>query len=160
MSSQLDDMYREVILDHYHSPRGKKPLDKANVLSDGTNPACGDEISMSAQIVDGILTDVHVDCKGCAISVASGSMLAESVKGRPYHEVLKLAEQVKKMLKGEAEPELPEEWEDIEALKGVRNFPVRVKCALLAWVALIEGLKGYEHGAPGGKATVSTDEDH
>ena len=81
MSSQLDDMYREVILDHYHSPRGKKPLDKANVLSDGTNPACGDEISMSAQIVDGILTDVHVDCKGCAISVASGSMLAESVKG-------------------------------------------------------------------------------
>lgn len=160
MSSQLDDMYREVILDHYHSPRGKKPLGKANVLSDGTNPACGDEISMSAQIEDGILTDVHVDCKGCAISIASGSMLAESVKGRPYHEVLKLAEQVKKMLKGEAEPELPAEWEDIEALKGVRNFPVRVKCALLAWVALIEGLKGYEPGAPGGKATVSTDEDH
>jgi nitrogen fixation NifU-like protein len=160
MSSQLDDMYREVILDHYHSPRGKKPLVKANVLSDGTNPACGDQISMSAQIDDGILTDVHVDCKGCAISIASGSMLAESVKGRPYDEVLKLAEQVKKMLKGEADPKLPAEWEDIEALKGVRNFPVRVKCALLAWVALIEGLKGYEPGAPGGKATVSTDEDH
>jgi len=159
MSSQLDDMYREVILDHYHSPRGKKPLVKANVLSDGTNPACGDQISMSAQIDDGILTDVHVDCKGCAISIASGSMLAESVKGRPYHEVLKLAEQVKKMLKGEADPELPAEWEDIEALKGVRNFPVRVKCALLAWVALIEGLKGYEPGAPGGKSTVTSDED-
>ena len=160
MSSQLDDMYREVILDHFRSPRGRKPLDKANILTDGTNPACGDQISMSAQIEDGILKDVHVDCKGCAISIASGSILAESVRGRPYREVLKLAEQVKKMLKGEGDPVLPEEWEDIEALKGVRNFPVRVKCALLAWVALIEGLKGYQPGKSVGKATVSTEQDN
>jgi len=159
MSSSLDDMYREVILDHYRAPRGRKPLEKANVSSDGTNPSCGDEISMSAQIEDGILKDVHVDCKGCAISVASGSMLAESVKGRSYREVLKLAEQVKKMLKGEADFELPEEWEDIEALKGVRNFPVRVKCALLAWVALIEGLKNYHPDGRTSKAVVSTDEE-
>ena len=79
MSSQLDDMYREIILDHYRSPRGKKPLQKANVLSDGINPACGDQIELSAQIENGVLKDVHVDCKGCAISVASGSMLAEAV---------------------------------------------------------------------------------
>jgi nitrogen fixation NifU-like protein len=152
-------MYREVILDHYKSPRGKKPIDRANVLSDGTNPACGDEISMEAQIVDGVLKDVHVDCKGCAISTASGSMLAEAVKGRPFSEVRKLAEQVRKMLKGEVEPELPEEWEDIEALKGVRNFPVRIKCALLAWVTLIEGLDNYEDGKTGEKSKVSTEDE-
>ncbi len=143
MSSALDDMYRDVILDHYRFPRGNKQLAAANVSSNGTNPSCGDEITLNAQVEDGILKDIHVDCKGCAISVASGSMLAESVKGRPYKEVLKLAEQVRQMLKGEAEPDLPEELEDIEALKGVRQFPVRIKCALLAWVTLVEGLGSY-----------------
>jgi nitrogen fixation NifU-like protein len=159
MSSALDDMYREVILDHYKSPRGKQPLDKSNVSSDGSNPACGDEISMSAQIGDdGVLQGVHVDCKGCAISTASASMLAESVKGRSFEEVLELAEKVKLMLKGEAEPVLPPEWEDIEALKGVRNFPVRVKCALLAWVTLVEGLKRFKAGCAEQCAKASTEE--
>jgi nitrogen fixation NifU-like protein len=152
-------MYREVILDHYKSPRGKEPLDRANVSSDGSNPACGDEISMTAQIEDGVFKNVHVDCKGCAISTASASMLAEAVKGRSYEEVLKLAQQVRQMIKGEADPELPDEWEDIEALKGVRNFPVRVKCALLAWVTLIEGINNYKSGGEGGKPTVTTEED-
>ena len=159
MSSQLDDMYREVILDHYRSPRGKKPLDKANVLSDGTNPACGDQIALSAQIENGVLKDVHVDCKGCAISVASGSMLAQAVKGRSYDEVRKLAESVRKMLKGETELRLPEEFEDIESLRGVRNFPVRVKCALLAWVTLVEGLEKYASGKGSEKSAVSTEQE-
>ena len=157
MSSALDDMYREVILDHYKSPRGKQPLERSNVASDGSNPACGDEITMSALIgEDGVLQGVHVDCKGCAISTASASMLAEAVKGRSYEEVLELAEKVRKMLKGEEDPELPEDWEDIEALKGVRNFPVRVKCALLAWVTLVEGLKKYRTGGDG--SVVTTEE--
>lgn len=159
MSSQLDDMYREVILDHYHSPRGKKPLPQANVKSDGTNPACGDEIALSAQIENGILKDVHVDCKGCAISVASGSMLAEAVKGMPFEDVRRLAQTVRKMLKGEEDTHLPEEFEDIEALKGVRQFPVRVKCALLAWVTLVDGLERYASGKGTDTPTVSTEQE-
>lgn len=159
MSSILDDMYREVILDHYRSPRGKKPLDTANVHSDGTNPACGDEISLSAQVEDGILKDVHVDCKGCAISVASGSMLAEAVKGRSLDEIRKIAQTVRKMLKGEDDSDLPEELEDIESLKGVRQFPVRIKCALLAWVTLVEGLNSYRLGKTDTRSVVSTEED-
>ena len=158
MSSQLDDMYREVILDHYRSPRGRKPIKREDILTDGHNPSCGDEIEVSAQIENGILQDVHVDCKGCAISVASGSMLAEVVKGRPFEEVIKLAEAVKRMLKGEEDVELPPEFEDVEALKGVRQFPVRVKCALLSWVTLIEGLKNYQNGG-GGHSKATTEED-
>jgi len=158
MSSQLDDMYREVILDHYRSPRGRKPLKRKDILTDGHNPSCGDEIAVSAEIENGILKDVHVDCKGCAISVASGSILAEAVKGRPFEEVIKLAEAVKRMLKGEENVDLPPEFEDIEALKGVRQFPVRVKCALLSWVTLIEGLKNYRNGEIS-KSKASTEED-
>jgi nitrogen fixation NifU-like protein len=158
MSSQLDDMYREVILDHYRSPRGRKPIKREDILSGGSNPACGDEIEMSAEVENGVVKDVHVDCKGCAISVASGSMLAEAVKGKSFEDVLKLAEAVRRMLKGEENVELPEEFEDIEALKGVRNFPVRVKCALLSWVTLIEGLKNYKNGDSPTKTHVSTED--
>jgi len=159
MSSQLDDMYREVILDHYRSPRGKKPLPQANVKSDGTNPSCGDEIELTAQVENGVLTDVHVDCKGCAISVASGSMLAEAVKGMPFEEVQRLAQVVRRMLKGEEDVQLPPEFEDIESLKGVRQFPVRVKCALLAWVTLVDGLEKYASGKGTDTPTVSTEQE-
>jgi nitrogen fixation NifU-like protein len=146
MTSSLDDMYREVILDHYRSPRGKKPLDKANILSDGKNPSCGDELTLSAQVNGDIVEDIHVNCKGCAISVASASMLAEAVKGRSLEDVRQIAQVVRKMLKGDEDATLPEELEDIESLRGVRQFPVRVKCALLAWVTLLDGLEKHAEG--------------
>ena len=158
MSSALDDMYREIILDHYKSPRGKKPLESANVSTDGHNPSCGDEITVDVQIEDSVLKDIHVGCKGCAISVASGSILAETVKGKTFDEVQKIAEAVKKMLKGESE-EVPEDHEDLDALKGVRQFPVRIKCALLAWVTLVEGLKNYQDGHADKKKLVSTEDE-
>ena len=104
-----------------------------------------------------VVRDVHVSCKGCAISVASGSMLAEIVKGRPLSEVKRIAELVRKMLKGE-EVELPDDLGDIDALQGVRQFPVRIKCALLAWVTLIDGLKHYEDGHGDSKAPTSTED--
>ncbi len=157
MSSSLDDMYREIILDHYRAPRGSKPLEKADIKSDGMNPSCGDEIEVDVQMKDGILENVHVNCKGCAISVASGSMLAEAVKGKSFEEVQQLAETVKKMLKGESD-EVPEEFEDLEALQGVRQFPVRIKCALLAWVTLVEGMKKYKDGDSNERTTVSTED--
>ncbi|HVP07854.1 MAG TPA: SUF system NifU family Fe-S cluster assembly protein [Candidatus Acidoferrum sp.] len=157
MSHDLDDMYREIILDHYRSPRGKKPVAHADISSEGQNPSCGDEIELQVEMNDGVLKDVHVACKGCAISVASGSMLAETVKGKSFDEVKRIAEVVKKMLKGEP-TQIPDDLGDLDALQGVRQFPVRIKCALLAWVTLVEGLKNYENGNRGEKTSVSTDD--
>jgi nitrogen fixation protein NifU and related proteins len=161
MSSSLDDMYRDIIMDHYRAPRGKAPLKKADVSSDGMNPSCGDEIQVAFSMDKDILTDVHVNCKGCAISVASGSMLAETVKGKSFEEVRKIAEVVKKMLKGE-EVEIPDDpdFEDLSALQGVRQFPVRIKCALLAWITLVEGMKKYQAGDTNSQKVVSTEEDN
>ncbi len=158
MSEPLDDMYREIILDHFRAPRGKKPLEHSDFASDGMNPSCGDEISMQVEMDNGVLKDVHVNCRGCAISVASGSMLAESVKGRSFEEVEKLAQAVRKMLKGDS-AEIPKEFADLDALKGVRQFPVRVKCALLAWVTLVEGLRKYRDGHPNEKTMINTEDE-
>lgn len=156
MSSNLDDMYREVILDHYRSPRGKKAIAKIDLHSDGMNPACGDEISVEMELDGQTVKDVHVDCRGCAISVASGSMLAEIAKGKSIDELKRLAEAIRKTLKGESD-EIPKEFEDLDALKGVKNFPVRVKCALLAWVTLVSGITNYEQGITNAPA-ISTEE--
>ncbi|UCG62852.1 MAG: SUF system NifU family Fe-S cluster assembly protein [Candidatus Zixiibacteriota bacterium] len=158
MTNSLDELYREIILDHYRSPRGKKPVDKVDIASDGQNPSCGDEIAVQVTMDDGTVKDVHVDCKGCAISIASGSMLAEYTKGKSLGEVKQLADTVKKMLKGEGD-EIPPELEDLDALKGVRKFPVRIKCALLAWMTLVEGLKNYENGKTGQTPLVSTEDE-
>ena len=155
----LDEMYREVILDHYKAPRGKKPLEHASVSADGHNPSCGDDIRLEIEMENGILKDIHVDCKGCAISVASGSMLAEAVKGKKFEEVRQMADSIKKMIKGEIE--VPDDdLGDLGALKGVRQFPVRIKCALLAWVTLIEGLDKYANGQTSGKIVMHREADH
>jgi nitrogen fixation NifU-like protein len=148
-------MYREIILDHYRAPRGKKPLEKTDFSSGGHNPSCGDEIEMDVEMDHGVLKDIHVNCRGCAISVASGSILAETVKGKSFEEAEKIAQAVRKILKGE-EGNLEGEFEDIEALKGVRKFPVRVKCALLAWLTLIEGLRKHADGE-NDSARISTE---
>jgi nitrogen fixation NifU-like protein len=158
MSSALDEMYREIIMDHYRSPRGKKPVEHADITSGGQNPSCGDEITVEAEVEDGMLKDIHVACHGCAISVASGSMLAEIVKGKSFEEIEKIADVVKKLLKGEI-TEVPEEYGDIDALAGVRRFPVRIKCALLSWVTLIEGIRKYHNGEHAHSHVVTTEDE-
>ena len=156
----LDDMYREVIMEHFRAPRGKKPLDESNVSSHGHNPSCGDEIDMQVMVKDNRLEKIHVDCKGCAISIASASILAETLEGKTFGEVLKIAATVKALLKGEID-EVDEELGDIDSLAGVRQFPVRVKCALLSWVTLVEGLKNFEAGNDeSGEVTLSDNNDH
>lgn len=155
MSTQLDDMYRDVILDHYRFPRGKKALSHFDIQAEGMNPACGDEINLEVELDNGKVKDLHVDCRGCAISVASGSMLAEISKGKSIEELKEFAAIVKKMLKGESVT-LPKNFGDLDALQGVKQFPVRIKCALLAWVTLISGIKNYEEGVKN-TAAVSTE---
>jgi len=156
MSHELDLMYRDVILDHYRSPRGRTPIEKSDFASEGHNPACGDDITLKIALKDGTVKDVYANCRGCAISTASGSIMAEILKGKTIGEAKVLAANVKKMLKGE-EFELPDDVDDIEALEGVKKFPVRIKCALLAWMTLLEGIKNYQSGHAQEVTVISTE---
>jgi len=130
----LDNLYREVILDHYSHPRNKGVVDPADVTREGANPLCGDEIRVSLRVRDGIVEDVRFDGKGCSISQASASMMTDLVKGKRPYEAQGLIAAFKAMMHGEAVPD--DVLGDLEALQGVRKFPVRVKCATLGWVTL------------------------
>jgi nitrogen fixation NifU-like protein len=146
MSDPLNDLYRDIIMDHYRHPRGHKHIDHASVRSEGKNPSCGDEIELEIKINQDKVQDLAITCKGCAISVASGSMLTELVRGKTLDEVKKIARIVKSMLKGENNPEMEGlDLGDIEALQGVKDYPVRIKCALLSWTTLVDSIESWEH---------------
>ena len=134
----LDDLYREVILDHYSHPRNKGTLEPADIVREGANPLCGDEIRLSLVVRDGIVRDVRFDGKGCSISQASASMMTERIKGQPIAEAQRLIAAFKAMMHGT--PPASDDLGDLEALQGVRKFPVRVKCATLGWVTLEEAV--------------------
>ncbi len=129
----LDDLYREVILDHYSHPRNKGPLEGAAITREGANPLCGDEIRISLRLRDGVVEDVRFDGKGCSISLASASMMTERIKGSRVEEAHRLIAAFKAMIHGEP---AAEDLGDLVALQGVRKFPVRVKCATLGWLTL------------------------
>jgi nitrogen fixation protein NifU and related proteins len=139
--SQLDDLYRRVIMDHYKTPRNRGELDNESVTVNLNNPTCGDRISLQLQLEDGIVRNVKFTGEGCSISMSSASMMSEAVMGKPAEEALKMADKFSAMMKGE--PAEFGDYEDIEALSGVNKFPARIKCATLAWNAL---RKGVEHG--------------
>jgi nitrogen fixation protein NifU and related proteins len=139
----LDDLYREVVLDHYRRPRGRQPVEHASCRVEGFNPSCGDQVRLAIDLDGERVNRVQVDCQGCSISVASGSMMAELVEGRSVAEVRGLVAAVKAMMQGR-QPDPDVDLGDIEALEGVRKFPVRVKCALLAWTTLDEAIAGRE----------------
>jgi nitrogen fixation NifU-like protein len=143
---ELDALYRDTVLDHFRAPRGHKILDRVDLVREGHNPVCGDRLTMSVKLSDAGIEDVAVHCKGCAISVASASMLAEMLPGMSRDQAKTLAEAFRRMMHGQPPP--PDlDIGDLDALEGVKNFPVRVKCALLAWMTLIDALKAIEAGA-------------
>ena len=137
---QLDDLYREIILDHFRKPRNTGELDSPNVTADGMNPLCGDEVTVQINLNEGRIDDIRFHGRGCSISQASGSMMTAAIKGRTRAEALSLLEAFKRMMT-DADQEPPEDLGDLEALQGVAKFPVRVKCATLAWHVLEEGLQ-------------------
>ncbi|HLY65389.1 MAG TPA: SUF system NifU family Fe-S cluster assembly protein [Chloroflexota bacterium] len=139
MSLPLDDLYREIILDHYKQPRNRGELEPHTVRAEGNNPLCGDEIQVDIRLKDGELQDLAFQGRGCSISQASASMMTEAVKTKPVAEVQELIDTFKGMMHGE-DVDL-EALGDLEALEGVQKFPVRIKCALLAWTTLEEALK-------------------
>jgi nitrogen fixation NifU-like protein len=142
----LDDLYKEVILDHYKNPRNKRPLPGAEVSCSANNPLCGDEITVNAHLADGRIAEVTFQGSGCSISQASASMLTEAVTGKTIEEAQHLAADVRRMLAGDVEP-TEEEFGDLVALKGVVKYPVRIKCAVLSWDVLQDALGGSNDGA-------------
>lgn len=139
----FEALYRDLILDHYKAPHGKEHLTREDVAVEGMNPICGDEVDLALQKDDGRLTGVRVDGRGCAISVSSGSILHDLVVGATVTEARERIAAVKAALQG-PEPKDVDELGDFEALLGVRQFPVRVKCALLPWTTLDQALTELE----------------
>ncbi len=137
----LDDLYKEVILDHYKSPRNKRPLPEAELSCSRNNPLCGDEITIHAHVADGRVAEVTYEGQGCSISQASASMLTEAVSGKPVEGAKEMAAKFRGMMAGEVDPS-EEEFGDLVALKGVVKYPIRIKCAVLAWDVLQEALEG------------------
>lgn len=142
----LDELYRDVILDHYSHPRNRGVAEPADATREGANPMCGDEIRVSVRVRDGVIEDVRFDGKGCAISQASASMMTEQLKGKPVAEANRLIAEFKAMMHTPAGAEPSDELGDLVALSGVRKFPVRVKCATLSWITLEMALEELGHG--------------
>jgi nitrogen fixation NifU-like protein len=134
----LDDLYRELIMDHYRQPRNKGALDHPTAKAEGYNPLCGDEVEVELELdANGIIQNVACRGRGCSISQASGSMMTAAVKGHTKEEAREIAESFKRMMtEPDEEPDV--DLGDLEAFQGVAKFPVRVKCATLAWHVLEE----------------------
>jgi len=135
----LDDLYREVIIDHYRKPRNHGTIAGATRHVEGLNPVCGDEIRVDVVIEGGTVKDIAFEGSGCSISQSSASMMTEEVKGRTTGEVEAKIAHFRAMMLDGAEPTA--DLGDLEALQGVTKFPVRVKCAMLSWNVLQEGLE-------------------
>ena len=152
--ADLEELYREIILDHYRSPRNRGELDSPPAHRvEGFNPLCGDEVVISLVVEDGTLSDLKIGGSGCSISQSSASLMSSAVKGKPLDEVHQLIHTFKGMMSiheaslehddgSEAEPEEIDldKLGELAALQGVVKFPVRIKCATLSWNALIQGL--------------------
>lgn len=145
MPESLDDLYRDVILDHYRRPRNQGLLPNPDLKSEGFNPFCGDQIILTMTLDDaGRIGEVGFEGEGCSISQASASMLSVHLQGRSLDEADALVRMFKGVMQGEElEPEEEDQLGEVAALQGVREFPIRVKCALLAWTTLQDAIADY-----------------
>ena len=142
MLEQLDALYREVILDHFKHSERSGQLPGAQVSAYGANPLCGDEVTFYLMMDGGTIRKARFTGKGCAISQAASSMFAAQLEGKTLVEAARLIEAMKALMQG-IEPDPSMDLGDLEALAGVRKFPVRVKCAALSWNVVESGLKDY-----------------
>jgi nitrogen fixation protein NifU and related proteins len=137
---ELNDLYRDVILDHNRRPRNFGNLDSADASVEGFNPLCGDHLTLRVKLQDDTISDIRFEGEGCAISTASASLMTEAVKGKSRAAALELFDRVHQLLTDDAAPPA-EELGKLAALSGVREYPARVKCASLCWHTLASALK-------------------
>ncbi|MBI2340216.1 MAG: SUF system NifU family Fe-S cluster assembly protein [Deltaproteobacteria bacterium] len=140
--NELNDLYREVILDHARHPRNKGALPSADRKAEGYNPLCGDRVILTVKLDSGVIADVRFEGSGCAISTASASILTETLKGKTEAEFSGLFDKFHTLVTsgGEA-PATASEWGKLAVFEGVREFPMRVKCATLSWHTLKAALE-------------------
>lgn len=143
----LEDLYREVILDHYRNPRNRGHIENPDAAAQGVNPLCGDEINIEVRFEGDVVSQVAVEGQGCSISQSSASMMTEAIKGKSRGEIEEIVSRFRQMMSlDEADdpgldPDRPGSvLGDIEALQGVRQYPVRIKCASLGWNTLMNAL--------------------
>jgi len=139
---ELNDLYRDVILDHNRSPRNFGPLADADAIAEGFNPLCGDRLTLRVKLAGDTITDIRFEGQGCAISTASASLMTEAVKGGTRSDALALFARVHELLTDDEAS--AEELGKLAALSGVREFPARVKCASLCWHTLASALRPRE----------------
>ena len=145
--SFLDNLYKEIILEHYKRPRNRGELEGATVIREGVNPSCGDELELFLVLKDGVVADIKFVGEGCAISQASTSMMTEAVKGKPVAEAFALSRDFKAMLRGDG---VADTLGDLKTLQGISKLHARVKCAALPWVTLEEALARADPSGPKG----------
>ena len=141
----LENLYKEVILDHYRNPRNRAPLADVDRHADGNNPLCGDKISVDLQLEGDTVESVAIHGQGCSISQASASLMSVAIKGKTLAEIELLHDQFSAMMMSETtlDPDRPGAvLGEIEALAGVKAFPVRIKCASLPWATLASAVDG------------------
>jgi len=148
----VDDLYREVILEHFKSPRNKGELSSPNITAEGVNPLCGDQITIHALMDGDRIKDLKFQGHGCAISQSSASIMTQLIKGKSLAEAREITKAFKHMFgidvdKNSAPPLSPDDLGDLIALEGVKKFPVRIKCALLSWNTLKDGLDNFKKKA-------------
>ncbi len=143
----IHELYQEVIMDHNRRPRNFQVLEGADMMAEGYNPLCGDQITLYLNVRDGTIEDVGFQASGCAISKASASMMTEEIKGRTVEEAERIFDKFRDLVKGE---ELDDEdldlLGDLELLSGVSRYPVRIRCATLSWHTLKSALNGNTDG--------------
>ena len=137
----LNDLYREVIVDHNRSPRNFRMMDDATNSADGYNPLCGDRLTLSMKIEDGVIRDIAFQGSGCAISTASASLMTESLKGKSVAEAEMLFDKFHKLITADGDENDPALGK-LAVLAGVRQYPARIKCATLCWHAANAALHG------------------
>ena len=143
--SELSELYQQVILDHNKKPRNFRKLENANHTADGYNPLCGDQLTIYLDLEDGLVKEVGFEGSGCAISKASASMMTQAVKGKSKEQAENLFNEFHSMVTGELNEETEENnLGNLKIFAGVREFPVRVKCATLAWHTLHAALNKQE----------------
>ncbi len=137
---ELDDLYRDVILDHNRRPRNFGVLEPADASVEGFNPLCGDRLTVRLKMDGDKISDIRFEGQGCAISTASASLMTEAVKGKTRADALRLFDRVHRLLTDDAAPPA-EELGKLASLSGVRAYPARVKCASLCWHTLASALR-------------------
>ncbi|MCC7101271.1 MAG: SUF system NifU family Fe-S cluster assembly protein [Rubrivivax sp.] len=158
MSSPDFDLYQQLVLEHKRSPRCFGTLPAPTHQARGRNPSCGDDIGVQLQVAGDVLQDIRFEGRGCAICIASASMMSEAVRGQKVDDAKALQQRFRAVITGEVEPE-EAHLGKLVSLGAVRRYPSRIKCALLGWHALMHALQGAGAGANGAAAPAEEDPD-